>query len=77
MFVPLMMNKNTRKPMTLRVSPETAEMLEAASEAAQLTKTKIIEECVNRYASEFVEAFLEERKKQFAEFSKTVSSKNK
>jgi len=72
-----MKNENNRKPMTLRVSPETAEMLEAASEAAQLTKTKIIEECVNRYASEFVEDFLEERKKQFAEFSKTVSNKKK
>ena len=63
--------------MTLRVHAKTAEMLEAASAASQLTKTKIIEECVNRYAAVFVENYLEERKKEFAEFTKNISPQQK
>ena len=51
--------------------------LKPPQQLRRLPKTKIIEECVNRYAAVFLENFLEERKKKFAEFTKNISPQQK
>ena len=57
-----------KTPIGLRLEPEVMAVLTKAAQAAGVSKTKIIEECVSRYASMFVEESLEERKKLFADY---------
>ena len=66
-----------KTPIGLRLEPEVMKVLAKAAQAAGVSKTKIIEECVSRYAGLYVKESLEERQKIFARYLQSSSPNKK
>ena len=49
------------------------QLLDQASKAAGVSRTEVIEECVSRYAAQYVRENLADRQKAFEDFSNTES----
>jgi hypothetical protein len=66
-----------KTPIGLRLEPKVMNVLAKAAQAAGVSKTKIIEECVSRYAGLYVKESLVERQKIFDAYLKSSSTGKK
>ena len=66
-------NVSEKKPIGVRLSKNVRQLLDQASKAAGVSRTEVIEECVSRYAAQFVRDNLADRQKAFEDFSNTDS----
>lgn len=71
------MPSERKTPIGLRLEPEVMEVLSKAAQAAGVSKTKIIEECVSRYAGLYVKESLDERQKIFDAYLKSAEPSKK
>ena len=62
-----------KKPIGVRLSKKVRQLLDQASKAAGVSRTEVIEECVSRYAAQYVRENLADRQKAFEDFSNTES----
>ena len=62
-----------KKPIGIRPSKNVRQLLDQASKAAGVSRTEVIEECVSRYAAQYVRENLADRQKAFEDFSNTDS----
>jgi len=60
-----------KKPIGIRLSKNVRQLLDQASKAAGVSRTEVIEECVSRYAAQYVRENLADRQKAFEDFSNT------
>lgn len=71
------MPSERKTPIGLRLEPEVMKVLTKAAQAAGVSKTKIIEECVSRYAGFYVKESLDERQKLFDAYLKSSEPSKK
>ena len=62
-----------KKPIGVSLSKSVRQLLDQASKAAGVSRTEVIEECVSRYAAQYVRENLADRQKAFEDFSNTDS----
>lgn len=72
-WVKVKINVSEKKPIGVRLSKNVRQLLDQASKAAGVSRTEVIEECVSRYAAQFVRENLADRQKAFEDFSNTDS----
>ncbi len=71
------MPSERKTPIGLRLEPEVMKVLNKAALASGRSKTAVIEECVKRYASQFVKENLEAQQKLFDDYLSDASPRKK
>lgn len=69
--------EKNKQPIGIRLDKEVLELLAKASEAAGVSRTEIIEECVRAHASDYVSHIFEKRKSSLESYLKTSKGKRK